>query len=137
MDLSFILSPKFLVDNIETISLIIAGFLLIMFDSLVTGYALRFADAVKESTATKVREFGKKTNLKKVETFGTKLVSESLAAAVVLVYCYFGVIVLAHHVFAPILESLKSIITLVLVGIFLLISYVVNTKSVREAIREL
>lgn len=136
MDLSFILSPKFLVDNIDVISLIIAGFLLIMFDNFVTERAFALADAIRERSARKLREFGQKTNLKKVETYGAKYFSEFLSTFIVLAYCYLGTIILARYVFAPILTSLKDILLIVVIVLFLVISYAVNTKNIRKLLRE-
>jgi hypothetical protein len=136
MSIFAILSPKFLVENIRIISLIIAGFFLVMFDNLVTEYAFRLADTIREGSARSVREFGKKTNFKKIETFGAKYFSEALATAIILLYCYFGTTVLADYIFTPILLKVQNIILIIVIAFFILISYVVNTKSVRQRLRE-
>lgn len=135
MDLSFILSPKFLVDNIGMISLVLAGFVLIMFDNFITDYAFRIADLIREGTAKSIKKFGQESNSKKIETLGAKYFSEALSTAIILLYCYFGTTVLADYIFAPILYRMRNILLLVLIGLFFFISYTVNTKTIRERIR--
>jgi len=55
-----------------------------------------------------------------------------VATAIILLYCYFGTTVLAYYVFAPILSSLREVILPTLIVVFLIMSYIVNEKRVRE-----
>ena len=131
MALDNILAPQFLINNIGVISLIIAGFLLVIFDDFTNRTAFRFADNVKASTESALREYGTKRKSKFMEFVG-KFLAEAMATAIILLYCYFATTVLANYVFNPILLSLRNIILPVLLGVFLVISYIINEKSVRE-----
>ncbi len=127
MDLSFILSPPFLVNNISVIALVLAGFVLVMFDNFVTEQIFKLADIIREGSAKGLKRFGKTA----------RYLSEFLATFMILFYCYFGTIILARHLFGPILTSLREILLIVIIVLFLLISYTVNTKSIRKLLREM
>lgn len=131
MVLESVLAPAFLVRNINVIALIIAGFILVIFDDAVSRTAFRFADNIRNSTESGIREFGKRKGYRAIEG-GASFLSKSIATAIILLYCYFGTTVLAYYVFAPILNSLRNIILIAVIVVFLLISYVVNEKRVRE-----
>jgi len=137
MDLTPILSPKFLVDNVGVISLILAGFVLVVFDNFITRYAFKLADSIKEKTAQNIKEFGQKSNSKRIETLGAKYFSEALATAIILLYCYFGTTVLAEYFFAPILLKMRNVLLLVVIGLFIVISFMVNNRKVRTTLKEL
>ena len=126
-----ILSPVFLVRNINVIALIIAGFILVIFDDFVNRTAFRFADNVRANTESGIREFGRKKDLRILQG-GASFFSKSVATAIILLYCYFGTTVLAYYVFAPILSSLREVILPTLIVVFLIMSYIVNEKRVRE-----
>ena len=128
-----ILAPQFLIRNIGVISLIIAGFILVIFDDFANKTAFAFADSLRIKTARKISEY-RRSGLMGVMS---KYLSEGIATSVILLYVYFGTTVLANYVFAPILLSLKNIILPVLAVVFLIISYIVNVRSVRDRLRGL
>ncbi|MDP1695410.1 MAG: hypothetical protein Q8L29_00680 [archaeon] len=131
MVLESILSPQFLVRNINVISLIIAGFILVIFDEFATRIAFRITDNLRNSTESGIKEFGKKRNSKVIQG-GATFLSKSIATTIILIYCYFGTTILAYYIFAPILTSLREFLLIVIIMIFLVISYIVNEKRVRE-----
>lgn len=136
MALESVLSPPFLVRNINVIALIIAGFVLVIFDEITTRAAFSFADSIRVSTQRKISRIGRKKNSRTIRV-GSSFFSNSLSTAIILLYCYFGTTVLAYYVFAPILSSLRDIILIIVVIAFMLISYVINDKDVRERLRGL
>lgn len=121
------LSPAFLVNNIGVISLIIAGFLLIIFDNIVTRSAFKMADAIKESAHRNMRALG--------DLFA-KIGSEAVATIIILLYAYFGTTVLAVYVFSPILFRLREYLLIWIILIFFVISWIVNNKGVRRMLME-
>lgn len=121
------LAPVFLLNNIGVISLIIAGFLLIIFDNIVTRSAFKMADAIKESAHRNMKTFGDSL---------ARFASESAATVIILIYAYFGTTVLAEYVFSPILFKLREYLLIWIIIIFLLISWVVNNKGIRHSLME-
>ena len=130
-----VLSPAFLINNIDVISLIIAGFLLIIFDNIVTRNAFKLADQIKHGTEQNIRSLGQRGGVQRVD-YIAKFTSEFIAAAIILLYAYFGTTVLAEYVFSPILFKLKEYLLIWIIIIFLFISWVVNNKHMRRTLME-
>jgi hypothetical protein len=131
MELSFLLAPKFLTDNIDVLALLISGFLLVVFDSFVTKeIALTMTDRVKETAHSKIKSYTYKTKYSGL----SKYFSEWIATSLFLLYVFFGTTVLAEYVFAPILFKFKEVIVLVCIALFLVANYVMNDKELRKEI---
>ncbi len=111
-----ILSPSFLVRNIDLISLILAGILLIMFEEKVLH---NFVFPVGEFVKLRAAKF-------------SRFLSESLATIIFILYVYIGVDIISSYIIYPILYNLRSIVTIIVVILFLLISYMINNHSVRS-----
>ena len=127
------LAPQFLATRIGIIALITSGAFLIIFSDFVTKrIMLTFADSVKQSTHRRIKGFGKDRNHRGLEKYGSKLLSESLATALFLLYVYFGTTILAEFIVGPILLRLQHIVLITTLIIFFTISYTINTKSIRR-----
>jgi len=128
-----VLNPQFLINNIEIISIITAGAILIIFSDFVTKrIMLTFADKVKGKTHEKIKNYGKERKNKAFEKYISKYISEILATTIFLLYVFLGTKVLAEYVIGPILLRLQHIILIITLVIFFLISYTINTKRVRK-----
>ena len=119
-----LLGPAFLIRQIPTFSMIMGAVVLVIFSDTINRYIVfPVADLLKHRTHTKVRNFLNR----KLSLFA----SESVATIIFIIYCWLGGVVLAEFVFAPILNRSKDVLILVLLGAFLLISYVINSERKR------
>jgi len=128
-----ILSPQFLVDNIDLIALLLAGSLLVIFSDFVTKkIVFGISNSLKSTTHERIKAYGKRKNSKRIEKQGSKYIPEFIATAIFLLYIFFAAKVLAEYIFTPIFFRLKHIILLIAIGLFLLISWTINTKAIRR-----
>ncbi|MDP3918395.1 MAG: hypothetical protein Q8Q35_00630 [Nanoarchaeota archaeon] len=119
-----ILSPPFLVNNIKLIALLLGTTLLVIFSNVVNKkIAYPLAAYIKNLTKNSINTYIGKT--KRVKLI-SKIVSESSATLVFIGYCYFGAFILSDYVFAPIMTRMSSFITIVVIALFMLISFLVN-----------
>ncbi len=124
-----ILAPSFLTNNIGLISLMLGATILVIFSDFVNkNFVFPFADYIKSKSHTSI----KKSKTHQKAPWSTKILSESLATIIFLLYCYLGASFLAEYIFAPILGNLRQIILLVVIGLFFLISYIINNKTIRN-----
>lgn len=119
-----ILSPPWLVAKIPLISLLMGGSLLVYFGTFVHHNILfPIADFVRSKTHARINA-ATKWDTSKV----AKMFSETFSTIIFLLYVYFGAFVLAEYVFTPILYRLRSIILIVVIILFILLSLAINTK---------
>lgn len=126
--ISYILSPPFLTSQIYLISLVLSGIMLMLWEALVLkGIIFPIADVVRDRTARSLRftRVGE-------SSWMTKILSEGLATLVFIIYSYIGVVLITNYVIYPILGALRGVITLVVIVIFLLLSYTINNIRIRD-----
>lgn len=124
-----ILAPNFLVNKISLIALILGATILVIFSDFVNkNIVFPLAGYLKQRTASGI----KKTKTHKKIPWFSKLASESAATILFLLYCYLGSSFLAEYLFAPILFMMRNIILLVVIVLFFLISYTINSKFVKR-----
>lgn len=122
-----ILDPAFLVSRINTIALILGAIILVIFSDFMNRYVVfPVADLVRARTHRKM------VKMNKGYPSVAKYLSEGLATAIFVLYCYLGSSVLAEYVFAPILSRMRSFLLIVVIILFLVVSYVINTKTIRN-----
>jgi hypothetical protein len=126
--LTAILTPSFLLNNISLIAEITAVMILVIFDDYISGKLIfPFVDNIKQFVFTKAKE--------KVSTryhFVAKYSAEFLATALFVIYFMFGYYILSEYVFAPIMRRLQSILLIVVLVTFFLLSWVFNNKKMRK-----
>jgi len=121
------LNPDFLVSNIDTIAIIMGAIVLVIFSSFVNKKIIfSIADMVKKETHKNVHK------ITEHKTF-SDLLSDWLATIVFVIYCYLGAWVLAKYIFAPILLGAQSVLLLIVIALFLLVSYALNNKKFRRS----
>ena len=126
---SMILAPSFLASRIGIISYIFAAAILVIFSDIVMrSIIFPFADWVKEKIGSKILNFH---SSKKVKFFA-KYFSEALATAIFLFYCWMGSNLLSEYILAPIIFRLKSILLIVVLIMFFLVSYSINRTWLRR-----
>jgi len=127
MDIIYsILGPSWLIGKINLIALILSGAFLVYFGSFVHGrIILPIGDWVRGTTHAKVSEIEK-------VSWMSNIIATSFATIFFLLYVYFGGFILAEYVFAPIMYRLRSVILIVVIGLFFLISYAINDLNLRE-----
>lgn len=120
-----ILAPEFLVNRIHTIAVMLGAVCLVVFsDFVLRTMVFPLADFVKGRTHQTIKKV-------KVPLI-PKYLSEGLATAIFIIYCYIGSGFLSEYIFEPILLKLKDYILLICLGLFLVVSYLINTKNVRR-----
>jgi hypothetical protein len=123
-----LLAPTWLVNQIWIISYILSAVVLVIFSDAINKYVVfPVADFVRDNTHKKI--FKSKHNYKKKLS---KIISESLATVIFIIYCYIGSTFLAKHLFHPVLRSFRNVLVLVLIIIFMGISFVINNKTIRN-----
>ncbi|MBU0615219.1 MAG: hypothetical protein KJ601_03940 [Nanoarchaeota archaeon] len=117
-----ILGPQFLVKHIGTFAYVLSAVILVIFSDAINRYIVfPVADGVKGKAHK---------HLKKHGNWG-KYISEAAATLIFILYCWFGSVILATYIIAPILNRARDFLILVLLGIFLLVSYVINFQRKR------
>jgi len=64
--------------------------------------------------------------------FIKRYVSEAFATFLVIFYCYAGSVLLGIYILEPIFQRLKSIILIIVIGLFVLTNYVINNSKIRK-----
>ena len=124
-----IIAPQFLISHIELIAFVMAVMLLVIFDEFVSMKIIfPFADFIKKSLFSKASSIKQARKHKKP----VKYFTEFLATAIFIFYCYMGYFILGRYFIAPILYRLQNIILIIVVAIFLLVSYVFNNRRLRK-----
>lgn len=124
-----ILGPQWVVQYINVFALIMGAVVLVLFsDDVNRRIVFPLANQVKKRTQNKVRNIGKSASWE----ITAKYASECLATLIFVLYCYLGSYVLAEYIFIPVLQRLKEFLIPVLILLFLLISFVINTDKMRK-----
>jgi len=128
MDYSTILSPDFIVENIDLIGQIIAVMLLVVFDEFFTQkLAFNSSDRLKALIIEKSKE-----RFKKKYRGIIKYLFEIVATCLFIIYFFLGYWFLSEYAIEPIIENLQSVISKVLIVIFLIMSKMLNDRKVRR-----
>lgn len=124
-----ILGPAFLVNRIPLIALI-TGIVVIVILAEILHRKVIFplSDMVREKTRAEIKN---KIHFKKNRLL-SKYLSEGLATTIFIIYCYLGAEILTDYFFEPIIYSMRDFLILVLLGLFLGISYLLNTPKIRK-----
>jgi len=123
------LAPAFLVNNIPLIGLVISVMILVIFDDFVMNkLVFPFSDFLK----TKVFEKTKDVRHFKKRRFIPKYLSEFIATAIFIIYCYFGCVIFSEYFVVPILARMQNIILIVIITSFVVFSYILNRTSWRR-----
>lgn len=134
--LTAVLSPAFLVDNIEIIAFIASVMILVFFDDFVVGRIIfPVADFVKYELAKGIDFIYETKHIASERTWAKllrKYSSEAVATLLVIIYCYLGYEILGIYVIEPILERWKGVITIVILIMFLIVNYLVNDVKMRR-----
>jgi len=125
------LGPVFLVSKIRVIALILSAIILVIFsDFFNQGVVFPLADSLRSKSHGKI----KKISSNKWVNILAKYLSEGVAAIIFIGYCYLGSFVLAEYIFIPIFNRLKNVFLIVVIVLYLLVSYVINNKSLRNTL---
>jgi len=129
-----ILSPSFLVNNIDIIALVASVMVLVFFDDFVVEkFIFPIADFVKFKVFKHVGLLYEKKGITSWWAKASrKYVSEALATALVVLYCYSGSVVLGIYVLEPVFQRWKSFISIVVIVLFLMANYVINNSRMRK-----
>ena len=132
--LTTILSPAFLVNNIELIALVASVMVLVFFDDFVVERMIfPAADFVKFKIFKHVGTLYEKKGIKSWWAKASrKYISEATATLLVILYCYSGSVVLGIYIFEPIFQRWKSFISIVVLVMFLMSNYVINNSRMRK-----
>jgi hypothetical protein len=124
-----ILGPRFLIERINEIALILGAVLLVILSDFFNGNIIfPIADSVRIKTHKKMS----KTKTHEKVPWLSKYLSEGLATLVFISYCYLGASVVAEYIFAPIMFKLKNFILPIVIILFVLISVLINDKVARK-----
>ena len=123
------LAPEILVRYIPSIALLLGIVVLVLFIDKIHNYIIfPLTNWAKTRTSDKI-----KTKLDtKHKNIIAKYSSEGAATIIFLAYCFFGEILLAHYIFEPILEKLRSIILIVVIALFFVVSYIINNERIMK-----
>ena len=114
-----IFGPAFLVSKIHVFAYVTSAVLLVIFSDTINRYVVfPVADLVRDKT---------KHHLRHHVSFSEGL-AKIMGTIIVIAYCYFGSFVLAEYIFKPIFTNARNWLVLILLGIFLLISYIINEE---------
>jgi len=122
--LNYILSPPFLANRIYLIAVIISAIILVMFSNFINkNIVLPVADYFRKKTAQK---------LSVRRGWIKRYISEAVAAILFIIYCFFGSYFITTYIIAPILTKFRGIILIIIIILFLLISYSINDPMTRK-----
>lgn len=120
--IDFLLSPGWLVNQIPAISVLISAILLIMFSDVVNRkIVFPLADFVKNKTVRSVKK-----------QIIAKYLSEFLATLVFVLYVLFGSVFVSRFIVQPILQNAKSILVLIIILLYIGLSYIINRRKWRS-----
>lgn len=118
-----LLGPLWLTQYTTVFGFILGAVVLVIFsDTINRNIVFPVADSVKAWTH-KTLGYGKKLS---------KVIGESLATMVFILFCWLGSWVLARYIFLPILQNVRNILLPVIILLFWLISKIINDKSLRN-----
>jgi hypothetical protein len=118
--------PGWLIEKIGLVAILLSGVVLVYFGSFVhSRVVLVVADWIKNVTRNKM---GK---IKRVSKF-SNFIACSIATIFFLFYVYFGGYILAEYFLEPVMFRLRKYILIIVIGLFLLISYAINNLQLRR-----
>ncbi|MDP1728685.1 MAG: hypothetical protein Q8L27_00595 [archaeon] len=127
--LAHILSPPFLANNIAIIGAILAGAILVYFGGFVNHRIIfPIADWIRENSNNKLSSIEKLKRRKRT----IKYLSDSLSTLIFILYVYFGGVIISKYVINPILLNLKDYILILVIILFILVSYAINNLKLRR-----
>lgn len=132
--LTTILSPPFLVDNIELMAFVVSVMILVIFDDFVSGKMIfPLADYVRHGLARSINILYEKKEIKsKFAKHVRNYLSQAFATLLFILYCYIGGDIFGTYVIAPILQRWQGIILIVVIIMFLMLNYLVNNERMRK-----
>ena len=123
-----ILSPNWLVTEIPLIALLMGGSILLYFGNFAHHKVFfPIADFVRSKTHQRINATTK-YDTSTIAKYG----SEAIATAMFLLYVYFGAYILAEYVFEPMLLRLQNVIMLLVIFLFLILSFAINNLKIRK-----
>lgn len=121
-------TPSFLLNNIDLVGQIMAVMILVMFDELVTGrIILPAVDNLRDFIFKKGKE-----ELQVKYEWVPKYFARFLATLLFIFYFFMGYWILSEYVIVPILLRLKSILLIIVMIFFVLVSRALNNKRIRK-----
>ncbi len=124
-----ILGPQFLINHIQLIAFVMGVMVLVIFDEFVSGKIIFPAtDFIRDFLFVKLLGIKEAKRYKRIIRYLTEFIS----TAVFIFYCYLGYFILGEYIIAPVLFRLQDFILLIVIIVFLLISYVYNNKKLRR-----
>ncbi len=132
--LTAVLSPDFLINNIPLIAFIVSVMILVLFDEFVMSRIIfPITDYIKYILAKFIDFFYQKKEIKaKWAHFIKRYFSEIVATMLFIAYCYIGYAILGEYVIAPILTRWQAIILPVIILLFVLANYMINSPKMRR-----
>lgn len=123
-----ILSPQYLLDNIDLVGQIIAVMLLVLFDDFFTQrVAFKGADWMKSKLLEKSKE-----KFKKRYRIIIKYAFEFLNTITFIAYFFIGYWLLSEYVIVPVLVRTQTILLPSIIIFFLVFSWVLNDRKARR-----
>lgn len=121
-------APEFLLGHINLIGEIISVMLLVLFDDFFTvKVTFRGIDWLK----SKLLEKSKKKFRKRYRVV-IKYSFELLATTIFIAYFFIGYWLLSEYIIVPVLIRMQSAILVIIIGFFLLMTWVLNDKQARR-----
>jgi len=129
-----ILSPQFMVANIELIAFVASVMILIFFDDFVSGKIIfPVADYIKFKLSKGIGTIYEKKQIKSSPAkHFRRYISEASATVMIILYCYIGYALLGVYIIEPLLQRWKGIITIVVLVMFFGVNYLVNNAKMRR-----
>jgi len=122
------LGPLWLIVHINTISLILGSIILVIFSGFVNKKIIfPIADYTKVKT-----QGGLNKGSYKGQTFIAKYLPDIISTLIFILYVWLGSFILAEYIIAPILTRVRDILVIIMIIIFSIISWVINSKKIRN-----
>jgi hypothetical protein len=122
------------VDNVTIIAFVISVMILVLFDEFVMSrMVFPLTDYIKYLISKSVDLLYKEKEIKaKWAHFVKRYIAEIIATALFIVYCYVGYAILGEYVIAPILTRWQAILLPVVILLFVLANYMINSPKMRR-----
>lgn len=123
------LGPEFLVREIHLIALITGIVVVVILAELLHRKVIfPLSDRVRDKTKSEIKSRVQSRHGHLL----SKYLGEGLATLIFIVYCYLGAEILAKYIFEPVISAMRNFLILVIIALFLGISYIINTPKVRK-----
>lgn len=122
------LNPSFLMNQIDLIGQIISVMILVVFDDFFTErITFKGIDWLKKKVLEKAKE-----KMSKKRTIIVKYLFNLLATFLFIGYFFIGYWILSEYVIVPILIRAQGILLIILIILFLIMSWMLNNRKVRK-----